>query len=216
MAQGAKPGLSLTKGDAWKALLSTRYLDSQQEIDETHVERLELSVLEPSPLKIQVSRKLAQTVVNGDVVPALAGAKPDVYTETVSLQNELVESTRAVLDPAQVRVGRLIRIVLPPGPLDGRWTVNLPGKPDAGVPDAIARYAVTGSAEHEGRMFTRIRIHYEERGDQAIAADGTGEIDNVTGLVSELKLRASNVQIPGGTDRTGAEISFTVTQLPKR
>lgn len=208
--------LNLHRSDSWNATLSLHFVDQAQEIDQTHVEGILSEVVQETPLKVKVTRQLIETQIDGNRIPALKGLKPDTYAETLGPTGALLETTR-VETPVQARLARLYRVVLPPDRLSRPWDVTLPGTDDRGIPPATVRYAVTGRVQHGPRSFTKIKFHLEESGGPApIAEDGTAEIDDLTGVLFELRAKATNVLLPGGTDRTSVEIIYCLSALPKR
>jgi hypothetical protein len=215
LTQGQPGSLQLRKGDSWSAILTLRYVDSGAEIDETHVEKLDSEVTSTSPLTVKVSRRFVETRINGDVIPVLQTATPDVYTETWSPDNGLLQTTRSAPNPGHVRMDRLFRIAMPGGTKQ-TWRTAFPGNPELSIPGAAGHYSILGGAERDGRPTTRLKFRVAEDTNPAIVADGTAELDNATGLAISIELKATNIQMPGGTDRVRLEATHKTTRLPKR
>lgn len=206
-------------GDQWTARVTTKLQpDFPGDPSETYIfeETYRVRSVEDGVRRVEISRKLIESLLNELRLPPLPGTTAEVYDVTWKGSEPPLRDTLPK-DSGQRRIWRLVSYI-PPSRSVGigkTWEVEFPQQPENALPKSSATWKLTGTTQFLDRVAAKLQYSFKEgNGTPPIEGAGDALVDHQTGILLQLKLKAANVLAPFG-DGTPCNYTYdhTVTEL---
>jgi hypothetical protein len=215
----ATTALNLRVGDQWTYRIEQSFLPidvsdpNEEEERFTYQFKIEVLDRDGDGFKMESKSRLLGHRFGGENLPGTEKT-PDLIEDFVLAPSGAHSFTVERYSSApEYRLARLSWFGFPPKNLSDAWEAEWPVVGDYWANGATVSYKRIGKTERLGRTCSLFEEHFSEKGPKAMTASGRVDVDDVTGIVMALNLRAENASLPGGTEPHRLTIKLEATEL---
>lgn len=211
------PKLDLRLGDAWAERIELSFApeDSSGDEDEerfTFERRVRVVAVKTDEMDWESSSRLVKHRFGGEELPP--PSTPSLVEKmAVRFDGQRTKPVDVNLNASEFRVGRLAWFASPPENAPSEWKAEWSMVENHWAPRVWLSYRQIGKTKRLGRDCTLFETSFVEDVSSGMRASGRVEVDDASGLVTAVDLKATKTPVPGGIETLGLKFKLEVFEL---